>query len=113
MGRLRVISVEGLIGFKLQGFVNDPKRTRDLGDIRALLKVHRRSVKMGELGELGEYFSLFDRADFSMNALNSLAAQAGPAPRGGSAGTVLASQAGIAFQPPRGELRLCVRLQSG
>jgi len=38
-----------------------------------------------------------------MNALNSLAAQAGPAPRGGSAGTVLASQAGIAFQPPRGE----------
>jgi hypothetical protein len=30
MGRMRIISVEGLIGFKLQGFVNDATRTRDL-----------------------------------------------------------------------------------
>ena len=29
-GELRVISTEGLIGFKLQGFVNDPRRTQDL-----------------------------------------------------------------------------------
>ena len=29
MGRLRVISVEGLIGFKLQGYVNDATRTRE------------------------------------------------------------------------------------
>jgi len=29
-GVLRVISTEGLIGFKLQGFVNDPRRTQDL-----------------------------------------------------------------------------------
>jgi hypothetical protein len=38
MGRLHVISVEGLIGFKLQGFTNDARRTRDLDDIRALFK---------------------------------------------------------------------------
>jgi hypothetical protein len=29
MGRLHVISVEGLIGFKLQGFTNDATRTRE------------------------------------------------------------------------------------
>ncbi len=58
MGRLRVISVEGLIGFKLQGFVNDPTRTRDLDDIRALMKVHRASLDMQQLSE---YFELFNQ----------------------------------------------------
>ncbi len=56
MGRLRVISVEGLIGFKLQGYFNDPARTRDLDDIRALLKIHR--VRL-DLTELRQYFALF------------------------------------------------------
>ncbi len=37
MGRMRIISVEGLIGFKLQGIANDATRTRDLDDIRELL----------------------------------------------------------------------------
>jgi hypothetical protein len=37
MGRMRIISVEGLIGFKLQGFVNDATRTRDLDDASAVL----------------------------------------------------------------------------
>lgn len=60
MGRLRVISVEGLIGFKLQGFVNDATRTRDLDDIRALLKTHRATLNMEELRE---YFALFDRPE--------------------------------------------------
>lgn len=60
MGRLRIISVEGLIGFKLQGFVNDATRTRDLDDIRALLKIHRASVDMDELRE---YFAMFDRPE--------------------------------------------------
>ena len=60
MGRLRVISVEGLIGFKLQGFVNDATRTRDLEDIRALLKIHRTSLDMDELRE---YFALFNKPD--------------------------------------------------
>ena len=41
MGRIRIISVEGLIGFKLQGFVNNATRTRDLDDIPALVRVHR------------------------------------------------------------------------
>jgi len=60
MGRLRVISVEGLIGFKLQGFVNDATRTRDLDDIRALLKLHQAALNMDELRE---YFALFNRPD--------------------------------------------------
>ena len=61
MGRMRIISVEGLIGFKLQGFVNDATRTRDLDDIRALLKIHRDSLNMDELRE---YFALFNKSEF-------------------------------------------------
>jgi hypothetical protein len=57
MGRLHVISVEGLIGFKLQGYVNDPTRTRDLDDIRALIQVHRESL---DVPQLREYFVLFN-----------------------------------------------------
>ncbi len=60
MGRMRIISVEGLIGFKLQGFVNDATRTRDLDDIRALLKIHRDSLNMEELRE---YFALFNKPE--------------------------------------------------
>jgi hypothetical protein len=60
MGRMRIISVEGLIGFKLQGYVNDATRTRDLDDIRALLKMHRASLNMDELRE---YFALFKKPD--------------------------------------------------
>ena len=60
MGRMRIISVEGLIDFKLQGFVNDATRTRDLDDIRALLKLHRASLNMDELRE---YFALFNKPE--------------------------------------------------
>lgn len=60
MGRLRVISAEGLIAFKLQGYVNDPTRTRDRDDIRALLRAHPDDL---DLGELREYFRLFERED--------------------------------------------------
>lgn len=60
MGRMRIISVEGLIGFKLQGFVNDATRTRDLDDIRALLKIHRDALNMDELRE---YFALFNQSE--------------------------------------------------
>ena len=60
MGHLRVISVEGLIGFKLQGFVNDATRTRDLDDIRALMQRHRARLNMDELRE---YFALFNQTD--------------------------------------------------
>ena len=60
MGRIRIISVEGLIGFKLQGFVNDATRTRDLDDIRALIKLHRASLNVDELRT---YFALFQKED--------------------------------------------------
>jgi hypothetical protein len=58
MGTLRVISVEGLIAFKLQGHVNDPSRVRDLEDIRALLQANRESI---DFDEVRRYFKLFDR----------------------------------------------------
>jgi hypothetical protein len=60
IGRLRVIGLEGLIAFKLQGFVNDPRRTQDLEDIRALLRANCDSV---QIDTLREYFRLFDRED--------------------------------------------------
>ena len=58
LGDLRVVSAEGLIGFKLQGLVNDPRRTQDLEDIRALLRANRAALDMEELRG---YFRLFDR----------------------------------------------------
>ena len=58
MGRLRVVSAEGLIAFKLQGYVNDARRLRDLDDIRALLRANRASLDMGEVRR---YFAMFDR----------------------------------------------------
>jgi hypothetical protein len=33
-GALKAIGLEGLIAFKLQGLINDPRRTQDLEDIR-------------------------------------------------------------------------------
>lgn len=60
LGSLRVVSLEGLIAFKLQGLVNDPRRTQDLEDIRALLRANRDTVGVDELRE---YFCLFDRED--------------------------------------------------
>ena len=58
LGDLRVVSAEGLIGFKLQALVNDPRRTRDLEDIRALLRANRGAL---DIEELRAYFRLFDR----------------------------------------------------
>jgi hypothetical protein len=58
LGQVPVIGVEGLIGFKLQGVVNDPRRTQDLEDIRALLRANRAAI---DLSEVREYFRLFAR----------------------------------------------------
>lgn len=58
MGRLRVVSAEGLVGFKLQGYVNDASRLRDLDDIRALLRTNRESL---DLNEVRRYFVIFER----------------------------------------------------
>ena len=60
MGTLRVISAEGLIGFKLQALVNDPKRGRDLDDIRALLRAQQGRLNMQEIRD---YFALFERTE--------------------------------------------------
>lgn len=58
MGRLRVVSAEGLIAFKLQGYVNDPTRTRDIDDIRSLLQAKGPALQMDEVAR---YFRLFNR----------------------------------------------------
>ena len=60
MGPLRVISAEGLIGFKLQAVVNNPARARDLEDIRALLRTQRDRLNMQEVRE---YFLMFNRTE--------------------------------------------------
>ncbi|MHB8425882.1 MAG: hypothetical protein ACYDB9_12170 [Gammaproteobacteria bacterium] len=57
-GVLPVIGPEGLIGFKLQALVNDPRRIQDMADIRALLHANRATLNMEEVRE---YFRLFDR----------------------------------------------------
>ena len=43
---------------KLQGFVNNPRRTQDLEDIKALIAANRQALKMNEVRE---YFRLFNR----------------------------------------------------
>ncbi|MHB8404562.1 MAG: nucleotidyltransferase family protein [Gammaproteobacteria bacterium] len=60
LGRLRVISAEGLIGLKLQALVNNPSRRVDQDDILALLRAHRARLNMDELRS---YFALFDREE--------------------------------------------------
>ena len=57
-GRVRVVSAEGLIGFKLQAFVNNPKRTRDIDDIRQLLRNNGSTLNMEQVRG---YFALFKR----------------------------------------------------
>lgn len=59
-GRLRVVSAEGLIAFKLQALVNDPTRARDLDDIEALLKANVHTLDMSEVRR---YFAIFERVE--------------------------------------------------
>lgn len=58
LGRVRVVSAEGLVGFKLQGYVNDPRRVQDLEDIRNLLRVNADQLDMREIRR---YFAIFER----------------------------------------------------
>jgi hypothetical protein len=53
-----VISVEGLIGFKLQALANAPERPHDRADIDALIRLHRDKL---DLVEVKRYFELFDQ----------------------------------------------------
>ena len=73
MGVLRVVSAEGLIGFKLQALVNDPSRSRDLDDIRALLRAQRAKL---DLDEVAGYFALFDRKELLDELLAEIDAEA-------------------------------------
>lgn len=66
-GILRVVSVEGLIGLKLQAYVNDSRRIQDLVDIRELLRVNRATLN---LDKLREYFRLFEREPMLEDLLN-------------------------------------------
>jgi hypothetical protein len=68
-GALRVLSAEGLIAFKLQGFVNNPRRTQDLEDIRALLRANRDMINVAEVRE---YFTVFDRLPLLEEILNEI-----------------------------------------
>ena len=56
-----------MIAFKLQGFVNNPRRTQDLEDIRALLRANRDAIN---LDEVREYFAVFDRQALLDEILN-------------------------------------------
>lgn len=58
MGRLRIVGAEGLVAFKLQGYVNDPSRLRDLDDIRAPLRANRATLDMPSVRR---YFRIFER----------------------------------------------------
>lgn len=70
MGPLRVISAEGLIGFKLQALVNNPSRVRDLEDIRALLRAQNGRLNMSEVRE---YFAMFNRMEMLDGLLDEMA----------------------------------------
>jgi hypothetical protein len=70
MGTLRVISAEGLIGFKLQALVNNPSRVRDIEDIRALLRAQRGRLNVIEVRG---YFAMFDRMEMLDGLLDEIA----------------------------------------
>jgi hypothetical protein len=64
------VSKEGLIGFELQGLVNDPRRTLNAEDVRALLRANQGAMNMTEVRE---YFRLFGREDALDQWLQELA----------------------------------------
>lgn len=68
-GDLYVVSAEGLIAFKLQGWVNNPRRTQDLEDIRALIRANRDTLNMVDVRE---YFAMFDRVGVLEEILSEL-----------------------------------------
>lgn len=67
--QIRVISVEGLIGLKIQAFNDDPRRIRDLDDMIQLLKINRDGLN---LDEVRAYFRLFDRETLLDDILRAL-----------------------------------------
>ena len=64
-----IVSIEGLIGLKVQAFTDDPRRLRDLEDIMRLIKANRDKVDMVEVGE---YFDLFGRGQLLDDVLRAI-----------------------------------------
>ena len=64
-----IVSVEGLIGLKVQSFNDDPRRLRDLEDIMRLIKANRDKLDMTEVGE---YFDLFGRRQLLDDVLRAI-----------------------------------------
>lgn len=59
VGDVKVISPEGLIGFKVGGYLDRKEvRTRDLEDIREILRLHRGNLDMVEVKR---YFDLYPK----------------------------------------------------
>ena len=63
-----VVSVEGLIGLKLQAMTNDPSRKQDPVDIEKLFEKHRENL---DLEALKDYFQLFNKDDFYAELIGS------------------------------------------
>jgi hypothetical protein len=68
-GTLHVVSAEGLIALKLQGWVNEPRRRQDIEDIRALVRANQSTLNMDQVRE---YFRLFDREPLLEEILSEL-----------------------------------------
>lgn len=64
-----IVSVEGLIGLKVQSFSDDPRRIRDLEDIMRLMKTNRDKLDMTEVTE---YFDLFQRRKLLDDVLRAI-----------------------------------------
>jgi len=62
------ISVEGLLGLKIQAFSDDQRRIRDLTDMMELVKVNRATL---DLDEVRGYFRLFDSESILDDILKS------------------------------------------
>jgi hypothetical protein len=92
LGTLRVISLEGLIAFKLQGLVNDPRRTQNLEDIRALLRANR------DLVDLEEVRSCF-RSTVRRCSMKSSRPYPEPAQSSGERTVILFPDGGVASAP--------------
>lgn len=67
-GGMPTVSVEGVIGFKLQALTNAPERVQDLADIRSLVARHKPALNRAELRT---YFELFGRDDLWKELLDA------------------------------------------
>lgn len=64
------ISLEGLIGLKIQAYTDDPvRRLRDLTDMMELIKINRDRL---DLDEIRSYFRLFERENLLDDILRAI-----------------------------------------